>query len=365
MPGRILTLQRQARELGRLRTGLTDDSGSRPRPIRSETWIVSSHAEHYVEAAAAEWGGTVEKWQPQGSGAAQFRVITETAKLDAILPPGDPLSQTYEMWSRGGCQRRCDGMTEQLTDSPCMCIAQFGDSWYEQEKGKVCSAHTRLNVILPQMPDIGVWRMETGSFYAANEIAAHVDLIRNATGGAIAVPIRIRIEPRQRVANGQTKKFPVVTVELRGATAGQLMSGTANLNALDAGNGGAARAAIESNAGSSGPEVTKYLELVRDATTREELLGIREESRKAGIAVGSEAAKALDDAMSSRMQQLTAAAADGEEDTKEIRDTLYAQIVAGSRFDSTGELHTDFADKVGTAMADATAAQLRSYLGGM
>lgn len=359
MPGRIITLQRQARELGRLRTGLTDGSGSRPRPVRSETWIVSSHAEHYVDAAAAEWGGTVEKWQPQGNGSAQFRVITETPALDAILPPGDPLSQTYEMWSRGGCQRRCDGVTEQLTDAPCLCLAQFGDSWYEQEKGKVCSAHTRLNVILPQMPDIGVWRMETGSFYAANEIAAHVDLIRNATNGSIAVPIRLRIEQRTRVANGKTKQFPVVAVELRGATAGQIMAGTANLNALDAVT--SERAAIDAG---GKPDVARFLQLVNDATTREELLGIRDESRKAGLVAGSEPAKALDDAMTARMQQLTAAAADGEEDTKEVRDSLYAQIVAASRFDSTGELHTDFADKCGVAIGDATAAQLRSYLGG-
>ena len=273
MAGRIMTLQRQARELGRLRTGLTDGK----KPMRSETWIVTSHAEHYVEAAAAEWGGVVEKWQPQGSGAAQWRVITDTTCLDAILPPGDPLSQSYEMWSRGGCQRRCDGITEQLSDAPCLCIAAHGDSWYEQAKGTVCSAHTRLNVILPQMPDIGVWRMETGSFYAANEIAAHVDLIRNATGGNIAVPIRLRMEQRQRVANGQTKKFPVVAVELRGATAGALMAGTANLDALAELSNGKPAAAI----GSQRSEAD-WLALVEAATTAEELRALYQQAKDGG-----------------------------------------------------------------------------------
>lgn len=361
MPGRILTLQRQARELGRLRTGLTDESGSRPRPVRSDTWIVTSHAEHYIEAAAAEWGGTPEKWQPQGSGAAQFRVITQTNCLDAILPPGDPLSQTYEMWSRGGCQRRCDGITEQLTDSPCLCIAAHGDQWYEQEKGKVCSAHTRLNVILPQMPDIGVWRMETGSFYAANEIAAHVDLIRSSTNSEIAVPIRLRMEQRQRVANGQTKKFPVIAVELRGSTAGQLMSGTANLNAIESSvepvNGGAAAAIGAAPA----VNVNDYLEQIQGATTREELLAIRENAKTAGVT--GEQATALDDAMRHRAHVL-AEISSGEsvEDTEENRAALYQQIVGASGFDSTEELRQDFLAVTGSLLSDASVVDLRAYL---
>lgn len=226
MAGRILSLQRQARELGRLRTGYTDTSGRKPRPVRSNTWIVSSHAEHYVKAAAEAWGGDVEKWNPQGGGAPQFRVVTIQAALDAILPPGDPLSQSYEMWSNGGCTRRCDGVTELLSDSPCVCRSKHGDDFHELAKGSVCSATTRLNVFLPEMPDVGVWRMETHSFYAAQEIAGAVDLIKGAVGHEAAIPIRLRIEQRMRKAGGETKKFPVVVVELRGITTGQVLEGT-------------------------------------------------------------------------------------------------------------------------------------------
>ena len=72
MGSRILTSQKQARELGRLRTGYSvpnQDPKKRPRPVKSKTWVVSSHAEHYVKAAAAAMGGNVERWQPQGNGA--------------------------------------------------------------------------------------------------------------------------------------------------------------------------------------------------------------------------------------------------------------------------------------------------------
>lgn len=226
---RILTIQRQARELGRMRTGTFNGK----YPERSKTWILTSQAEHYVMAAAAEWGGTVEKYQPQGSGAAGFRVITKASAIDAILPPGDPLSQSFEVWSKGGCQRRCDGITETLADSPCYCLAKWGDNFHEvkpKPKAPVedtpCKMTTRVNLVLPSLPDLGVWRVETHSYWAANEIAASIDMIRAAVGPAELVPVTVRIEQRTSVARGETKHFPVIAVELRGATAGQILAAT-------------------------------------------------------------------------------------------------------------------------------------------
>jgi hypothetical protein len=233
MAGRIINHQRQARELGRLRTGYSipnEDPDKRPRPVKSKTWVVSSHAEHYVQAAAAMWGGKVERWQPQGNGVPQFRVITAAERLDALLPPGDPLSQYNEMWNKGGCARRCDGQTEQITRRPCLCLAEHGEDWHLlrqnlSTKDKVCAATSRLNVVLPDMPDIGVWRAETHSFYAANEMAGTVDMVLSGTGGKGLVPVTLRVEPRTRVAGGKTKHFPVVVVEVRGVTPRQALTG--------------------------------------------------------------------------------------------------------------------------------------------
>lgn len=233
MGSRIRTAQKQARELGRLRTGYSvpnQDPNKRPRPVKSKTWVLSSHSEHYVTAAAEAWGGKVERWQPQGNGAPQFRVITEAEQLEAILPPGDPLSQANEMWNKGGCVRRCDGETEQISRHPCLCLAEHGPEWHllRQDlytKDKVCAATSRLNVILPDMPDVGVWRVETHSWYAANELAGTVDMVLSGTGGKGLVPVTLRIEPRTRVAGGQTKHFPVVVVEIRGVTTRQALTG--------------------------------------------------------------------------------------------------------------------------------------------
>jgi hypothetical protein len=259
---RILTLQRQARELGRLRAGLTEPTGNgRSRPARSKTWILTTHQRDYLDAAAEAWGGEVHQWTPQGGGAQAWRLITDAEAIDAILPPGDPLSQSYEMWSRGGCQRRCDGQIEQLSGNGCMCLAQFGDEFHLQPPDQACRPHTRLNVVLPDVPDLGVWRMETKGYYAANEIAASIDLIRNATGGDVMVPVRLRIEPRKRVAQGRTKQYPVIVVEIRGATAGQILGGVVPSLSIEGGEQRpaiAAAPAVEESAKLTESAVLKY-----------------------------------------------------------------------------------------------------------
>lgn len=283
MGSRILTLQRQARELGRLRTGWSrpnDDPKKRPVPVKSKTWVLTSFAEHYAQAAAEAWGGTVERWQPQGNGAPQFRVISEAESIDALLPPGDPLSQNNEMWNKGGCARRCNGETELISRQPCLCMREFGEDWYllrqdTYRKDKVCAATSRLNVILPDMPDIGVWRAETHSFYAANEWAGSVDMVLSGTGGKGLVPVSLRIEPRTRIAGGKTKHFPVVVVEIRGVTPRQALTGPLpTAVALDP--AGASRLAIEA------PKGRDWIAEARGALTSDDVRDLWMEAQSEG-----------------------------------------------------------------------------------
>ncbi|MEU0979100.1 hypothetical protein ABZ488_07755 [Streptomyces griseus] len=221
MGSRLLNIQRRAAEHGRLRTGYTQGN----RPVRSATWVVTSHSEEHVRAAAELWGGEVEQWTPLNSNIAQWRVITKASSIEALITPGDPLNQYNEMWSAGGCQRRCDGETELLSRQPCLCARQFGEDWHTQPKGRVCSATSRFNVMLPDLSGMGMWRAETHSFYAASEWGGMVDMVLAGTDGKGFVPVTLRIEPRQVVREGKTKKFPVVVVELRGVTPRQALAG--------------------------------------------------------------------------------------------------------------------------------------------
>lgn len=232
---RIKTLQAQAAELGRIRTGYSrpnpnPDKG--PIPVKSKTFVLSSHSREYVERAAALYGGSVEQWTPQRQSIAQYRVITEAPELRAILPAGNPLTQSYEMWGGGGCERRCDGETESIRREPCICLARYGEDWHERKPDQVCRPTSRINVMLPDLPDLGVWRLETKSYHAADAMAGGLDTVLQATGGAGLMPVRMWIEQRTRVVNGKTKQYQVVMLvpslpTLRAALSGPISTAAA------------------------------------------------------------------------------------------------------------------------------------------
>jgi hypothetical protein len=138
------------------------------------------------------------------------------------------MTQWYEMWSKGGCQRRCDSVTEQLTGKPCLCPRAADpenadlvraasierDRLAHLNPPQGCHRVTRLNVLVPELPDIGVWRADTSSFWAAGEMADKADALLLAREADVYLPAALRIEPRSRVARGQTTKFNVLVLEL-------------------------------------------------------------------------------------------------------------------------------------------------------
>ncbi|MBD9723500.1 recombination directionality factor [Streptomyces caniscabiei] len=273
MGARLRNIQARAAEHGRLRTGYTQGK----RPMRSATWVITSHSEEHVRTAAGLWGGDVEQWSPLNSTISQWRVITKTASIEALITPGDPLNQYNEMWSAGGCQRRCDGETELLSRKPCLCLARFGEDWHQQKKGTVCSTTSRLNVMLPDLSGMGMWRAETHSFYAASEWGGMVDMVLAGTKGDGFVPVTLRIEPRQVVREGQTKKFPVVVVELRGVTPRQALAGPMNAaTALDPGAASQAVAAIE------GPKGRDWIAEAKGLLTSDDVRDLWMEAQQEG-----------------------------------------------------------------------------------
>jgi hypothetical protein len=272
MGSRLRNIQARAAEHGRLRTGYTQGN----RPMRSATWVVTSHSEEHVRAAAELWGGTPEQWSPLNSTIQQWRVITKASSIEALITPGDPLNQYNELWTKGGCQRRCDGETELLSRQACLCAARFGEDWHQQKKGVVCSTTSRLNVMLPDLSGMGLWRAETHSFYAASEWGGMVDMVLAGTDGRGFVPVTLRIEPRQVVRDGETKKFPVVVVELRGVTPRQALAGPLpTAVALNPASAGQAVAAIEAPR----PD---YLALAEGALTPDDVGDVYRQAHAAG-----------------------------------------------------------------------------------
>src|SRR5690606_20332280 len=90
---------------------------------------------------------------------------------------------------------------------------------------RACKATTRVNVMLPDLPDVGVWRLETHGINAAFELPGTIEIIQMASQTGQFLTGRLRIEHRTSKKAGQTRKFIVPVIDLdvsmRQLTSGQ------------------------------------------------------------------------------------------------------------------------------------------------
>lgn len=186
----IVDLQRRIHESGRIRLGRK--VGDKGRPERIDKFRFTSRSERAIARVAEEYGGEPREWADAPGEAKQWELFTKAQEIDVVVPPTDmALSQAYEAWSGGGCQRRCDGEREYLSDSPCLCAA-------EQDAGaeRLCNPTTRLNVMLTKVEGFGVWRLESHGFYAASELAGAAELCQIAAATGKLQAARLRIDTR-------------------------------------------------------------------------------------------------------------------------------------------------------------------------
>jgi hypothetical protein len=149
----------------------------------------------------------------------------------------------------GGCLRRCDGVTadviEEIRGRPtddqgartetvrraCLCPQDGVERRALAAKGEACKPTTRLSVILPLVPDLGVWRLESHGFYAAVELGPSVDLLAAASQRGIFVDARLRLEQREQKRPGQpTKRYAVPVLELPKVRVADVMAAVAERN---------------------------------------------------------------------------------------------------------------------------------------
>lgn len=212
---------------GRIRTGVKGKGG---RPQSIDTFRFTSRSGADISAIAELYGGDPRPWSDPKS-EDKFEVITTSSEIKVALPP-DPLGDSfYELWGGRGLQRQCDGIIcsspvqgpqgAEFTEGPCLC----------RDRGiKECKPKLRLNVILPELPLRGVWRLETGSEAALDEMPGMVRTLEGLQGEGLTVGL-LRLERRQ--SSGGSKRYVVPVLGLAESLEG-LIAGRARLAALPA-----------------------------------------------------------------------------------------------------------------------------------
>jgi hypothetical protein len=202
----ILDQQKRLAQTGRIRIGskveFIKDGEKKTRPAKLETFRFTSSNQKAIEAVAEKYGGSVAPWDENPG---QWELFTTSSVIGVLIPPSSmSLMQFYELWSGGGCQRRCDGFTQVPSDEACVC----------DPDDRECKPHTRLSLMLADLPGSGMWRLDTQGWYAMNEIGAAFDLagmIAQATGRSI-IPGTLRLDGRTVKRPGQRTKNFVVPV---------------------------------------------------------------------------------------------------------------------------------------------------------
>jgi hypothetical protein len=192
-------------------------------PKALEKFRLTSHDKGLIEAAARLYGGDVQPWaSPDG---AQWQVYVTADELAIFMSPIPP-TQHYEFWTKGGCQRRCDGITctlardKDFIDVPCVCENE------ELPDKDACKLTTRLSVWLPQLPGLGAWRLESHGYYAAVELPPAAELLIQQTKAGMLIPAFLAIERRRVVRHGETKSFVVPVIRLKESLSNALQGKT-------------------------------------------------------------------------------------------------------------------------------------------
>lgn len=229
LPVPISHISRSLPEAGRIRIGMK--AGKAMKAI--DTFRFTSSDQVALAQIAGMYGGQVQPWSDPKAAAGQFEVVTTASEI-AIVLTAEPPAQHYELWTGGGCERRCDGVTCTTTQQgpegpepvevPCICDANGA---------LACKLKTRLSVILPgvQMSRGVTWRLDTGSMVAANALPEMVQIVQQLQGSGLThATLSLR-----HVKSG-SKRYIVPQIGVP-HTIEQLAAGGSRLQSLGAGGG--------------------------------------------------------------------------------------------------------------------------------
>lgn len=349
----ILNLQLSQAETGRIRLGMKVASGRGTRPTKLDRFRFTSPRKNLIEKIAELYGGEVREWQPP-RGAGQWEVVTNAADIPVVVPPQDPAeSQWLELWSAGGCQRRCDGQTEKISGQACMCDPD--------PARRDCKMHTRLRVMLEDVPGLGAWRVDTGSYYAATELPGIAQLLAQARG---AIPGRLVLDQRTVVRDGKTKNFVVPVLDCTELTPKELMSGRVQ-ELMAARAQGAIDGQLRKAALTAGPS-RDYPSLIDAAKTREALLDLHTRAKED---FDGEVPKELLDLFAARAEAVkpvqveSTPAAPVPTTCDDPIGELWTQILEEAPWDDAEELEQHFCQLVGHSSDEASEEDMRKFLG--
>lgn len=192
----------------RLRLGhqVRGDKGLRPAHLAGRIRVTSPYPSLLEQIAVAYGGTEPAPWaSPDGP---QVETVLPAEPLVVAIVPGQSLSQWWEHWNAGGCDRRCDGEKETLSGEPCLCPPSVKER--RSDPRQWCQPVTRLSVLLPRLRSLATGRLDTHGVIAAQGIAASLALAQQALDQGVLV--RATLSVRMRGSGAKQYVWPELVV---------------------------------------------------------------------------------------------------------------------------------------------------------
>ena len=197
----------------RIRLGATEDAISKAgrhyrRPVHLGGVLrVTSPVRAVVEDIAAAYeGDAVAVWERQ-DGPSEWETRLRPRPIRVTLLPGSSLSQWWEHWSGGSCDRRCDGSHDIVGNRPCSCPPV--DERTDREHD--CQPVSRVTLLLPRMTMLCAGRLDTGSRIAASSLMGTIQAAAVLLDQGVLVAGTLYVRTREQGARHYS--WPEITLD--------------------------------------------------------------------------------------------------------------------------------------------------------
>ncbi|MCF8567412.1 hypothetical protein LLE49_22075 [Alicyclobacillus tolerans] len=176
-------------------------------PVARDYFVVRADGKNTSEAAAKAFH------EVYGDTPREMTVVFPSDDPENFMPQylaayrGSP--QRPELWCKGNGETasRVDG-NGGYHDIPCL----YKECPIFQENK--CKELTRLLFMLPEVKGLGIWELDTSSYYGSQNLLGTIQLIRKCTRGKIAmIPLTLRVVPQTVNPDGRTKTVYVVDLQ--------------------------------------------------------------------------------------------------------------------------------------------------------
>ena len=210
MPIKGISDIRRLPRVGKIRLGERATSAKGSQYPRAVDYFVVREDDATSAAAVAAFR------QVYGDRPRELRIMFPTNDEESFFP------QWYKSYKAGvGLWCRGDGEVAQrvengqLVEVPCPC---------DLLKQGLCKRIGNLQFLLPDVPIIGVWQLDTSSFHSMVNLNSTIEMIKGMTGGRIAgIPLTLRLRPQEVAPDGRKKTVYVLELALEGWTLPKLM----------------------------------------------------------------------------------------------------------------------------------------------